>query len=142
MDSKEIKEIMKKLLKDENNIMQELDLMSSDEIVRLKANINSKLVHCDKWMTIVIPIIAIAISIIGILYNEKIDSEFFILYAYLFLAIVVLFLHMFSQLKKEKYVKILCYIDEYNTSLYKESNAYLKLHEKNKINDNKIRTNM
>ena len=80
MDSKEIKEIMNKLLKDENNIMQELDLMSSDEIVRLKANINSKLVHCDKWMTIVIPIIAIAISIIGILYNEKIDQIQLLIY--------------------------------------------------------------
>lgn len=121
MDSKEVKKIVNKLLKNEDHIMDELEKMSNNEIIKLKANIKGKIVHFDKWMTIVIPFIAIAISIVGILYSDKETALYFVLYAYLILAIYVTFLHMINQMKKEYYTKILSYIEDFK-KLTKENN--------------------
>lgn len=51
--------------------MDELGKISNSEMIKIKANIIGKAVHCDKWVIIVIPFIAIAISIAGILYSQK-----------------------------------------------------------------------
>ena len=121
MDSKEVKKIVNKLVKNEDHIMTELEKMSNNEIIKLKANIKGKIVHFDKWMTIVIPFIAIVISIVGILYSDKENALHFVLYAYLILAIFVIFLHMLNQMKKEYYTKILSYIEDFE-KLTKENN--------------------
>ena len=64
-------------------------------------------------MTILIPIIEIVISIVGILYSNKQNVLYFVLYVYLILSIFVAFLHMLSQMNKEKYTKILSYIEDF-----------------------------
>lgn len=113
MGYKDVKKIVNKLIKNEDHVMSELEKMSNSEIIKLKANIRGKIVHCDKWMTILIPIIAIVISIVGILYSNKQNVLYFVLYVYLILSIFVAFLHMLSQMNKEKYTKILSYIEDF-----------------------------
>lgn len=121
MNNKEVKKIVNKLMKNEDNIMDELGKISNSEMIKLKANIIGKAVHCDKWVTIVIPFIAIAISIAGILYSQKENTLHFLLYAYLIFAVIVIILHMYCQMKKEDYTKILSYIEGFE-KLTKENN--------------------
>lgn len=121
MDSKEVKKIVNKLKKNEDHIMDELEKMSNNEIIKLKANIKGKIVHFDKWMTIVMPIISIAISIAGIIYSQKENTLHFLLYAYLIFAVIVIIFHVHNQMKKEKYTKILSYIEDFE-KMTKENN--------------------
>lgn len=125
MDYKDVKKIVNKLIKNEDYVMSELEKMSNSEIIKLKANIRGKIVHCDKWMTILIPIIAIVISIVGILYSNKQNVLYFVLYAYLILSIFVAFLHMLSQMNKENYTKILSYIEDFEKLTKKNNNTDL-----------------
>ena len=113
MGYKDVKKIVNKLIKNEDHVMSELEKMSNSEIIKLKANIRGKIVHCYKLMTILIPIIEIVISIVGILYSNKQNVLYFVLYVYLILSIFVAFLHMLSQMNKEKYTKILSYIEDF-----------------------------
>ena len=87
MNNKEVKKIVNKLIKNEDNIMDELGKISNSEMIKIKANIIGKAVHCDKWVIIVIPFIAIAISIAGILYSQKENALHFLLYAYLIFSV-------------------------------------------------------
>ena len=76
-------------------------------------------------MTILIPIIAIVISIVGILYSNKQNVLCFVLYAYLILSIFIAFLHMLSQMNKENYTKILSYIEDFEKLTKKNNNTDL-----------------
>lgn len=121
MNNKEVKKIVNKLIKNEDNIMDELGKISNSEMIKIKVNIIGKAVHCDKWVIIVIPFIAIAISIAGILYSQKENALHFLLYAYLIFSVIVTILHMYCQMKKEDYTKILSYIEDFE-KLTKENN--------------------
>lgn len=103
INNKEVKKIVNKLIKNEDNIMDVLGKISNSEMIKIKANIIGKAIHCDKWVTIVISFIVIAISIAGVLYSQKENALHFLLSAYLIFAVIVTILHMYCQMKKEDY---------------------------------------
>lgn len=104
--------------KDVENAKVTIPTYSQDKYIEFKAYLEEKIVHSDKWVTILFPFIAIAISVISLIANGEPTEQSILkleIVGILFLGIAVLAVigQCGLNCKNGKYRKALCYLEEY-----------------------------
>lgn len=91
--------------------------LSAVELIDLKASLKGGGVHFDKWVTIIIPFISIALAVLALINSTKCSSSQLVVndgVILLIIASIILGIHMLEKMKHEKYIATLCYLEEYS----------------------------
>ena len=116
VDKKRIKTIEKECDKGIINAKKAIQELERDEVVFLKAYLRGKSVHYGKWINIVWPFVALAIAVLSLGVNvEGADKDAILLGGCIFfvIAAVVVFFHCAEQVRKERRIKVLSYLEAY-----------------------------
>lgn len=119
MDKKKMKRVVKMCSGSFQEAQDVIIKMSRDEKTELRAYLKGHSVHLDKWVTIMIPFISITIAVLAIICSlskmSKADQAGIAIFGYglLILAAAVFVFHIYNQAIKEKYIIMLCYLEEF-----------------------------